>query len=316
MYNRETELYDVVIRNKERQKMVDEINKIFTEHSRELIRKIQEDTSKQFKDEFARELENMEKTDDIPNYDDHKVESCVEEFSKFCEDLKEFDLDYFHNSCGVLQKQLTSHTVICILSLKEELARKASQEKEESNKNIDALHMKLDQRTDDKLRLEEEIRREQENSRRVKEEMEQKIRILEEEKQNKEKEEFQRRQDELENELEIQRERTRKLEEEQRGRGAVEEQRTADKRIEELMTKLDQRTEQRLQRDEEIQRERENNMRAMLEQEKHSREKEEFDRRQRALESELQAQKERTIRLEAEQQNKSSGSGLLGWLLG
>lgn len=226
-YNQETEMYDAVVRGNECQKMVDEINKVFAELSRKLIRKIQEDTSEQFKDEFTRELENMDKTDDVINYDNHKVESCVEKFTNFCEDLRVFDLDHFHNSCGDLQKQLTSYTFFHVLSLKEDRARKAIQEREQ-------LAVKLDERMDERQRLEEKMQRKQEAHNREKEEMarevqmlqqekqsrekeelERRVQMLEEEKQNREKEELERRQQAIEIELQNQREVLRRLAEAQ-----------------------------------------------------------------------------------------------------
>nr|XP_051189945.1 disease resistance protein RGA5-like [Lolium perenne] len=166
---------------------------IFTESCRELIRRIQEDTSKQFKDEFAKELENMELTDDVVNYGDYKVEACVEQFTNLCEELKVFDLEYFYSSCGELQKQLTEHIVFHILTLEEERARKALEEQQvKSDQYIEELTRKLEQ------------------NKSIKEEMEGRVRILEPEKSNREKDAEQREKEEFEHLL--QRFRTNQLE--------------------------------------------------------------------------------------------------------
>lgn len=179
-YNQETELYDAVVRDRECQKMVKKVKKIFTGHYRELIKKIQEETSERFKHEFVRELENMEKTHDVENYDYQKVQSCIEKFTNLCEDLKVFDPEYFHKCCADLQIKLTSYTSFHISSLMEERARKEKKEKER-------LLTKLDKRMEEKQRLEEEMQREKEKHSREKEEWEQRVHMLQQERPSREK---------------------------------------------------------------------------------------------------------------------------------
>jgi chromosome segregation ATPase len=121
--------------------------------NKKLIRKIQENYSKQFKKEFGNYHDDAQL-----NYYERAVGPYVMIFTNLCQDLKMIDLDYFENNHGVLRKELISYIALHLLSLKEEDARNTLEaEQIKFDKRIEAYANKLDQRTQDKLRRDDEI---------------------------------------------------------------------------------------------------------------------------------------------------------------
>ncbi|CAM0878437.1 unnamed protein product [Alopecurus aequalis] len=162
-YDHDTDMYDAAIREKEREKLKHRINMILTKYSRQLILKIRQNTSDQFKSDFVTNLKTMEESGDLAKYQNEILKSYREKFSNLCEDLKLFDLVYLHKICLELQEELQAHASYKILGMKEERAREELESARQRNdENVQVVLDKLKEMQLEEQRLKEEIDRERE----------------------------------------------------------------------------------------------------------------------------------------------------------
>jgi len=161
-YDQEAKMYDDGVRDRERERLSQEIKKILTVHAKKLIIKMREKKSEQFQHEFAMNMNSMEENVE-PSFYDTWIESCAKEFMNSCEELKEFDADFFHDKCKDLQSELHIYIRSKLLRLTEERARKELELAQQRNdKNVQDLCKKLEETMIDRQHMDEIMKLEKE----------------------------------------------------------------------------------------------------------------------------------------------------------
>jgi len=131
-------------------------------HAKKLIIKMREKKSEQFQHEFAMNMNSMEENVE-PSFYDNWIESCAKEFMNSCEELKEFDADFFHDKCKDLQSELHIYIRSKLLRLTEERARKELELAQQRNdKNVQDLCKKLEETMIDRQHMDEIMKLEKE----------------------------------------------------------------------------------------------------------------------------------------------------------
>ncbi|CAO2149746.1 unnamed protein product [Urochloa humidicola] len=161
-YDQETKMYDNIVREKERKRLLHEIKTALAVYAKKLITKKREDTSEQFQNDFAMILNNMEENVELSYYDSW-IETCGKQFTDSCEDLKEFDTDFFHDKHKDLQSELHIYIRSKLLRLMEEHARKEIElARQGKDQNIHDLMKKLEETMADRQLMDEEMKRQKE----------------------------------------------------------------------------------------------------------------------------------------------------------
>ncbi|KAJ1276517.1 hypothetical protein BS78_05G219700 [Paspalum vaginatum] len=162
MYDKETKMYMDDVRDKERGRLVNEIKKILTVHSKKLIMKIREKRSEQSQNEFGMILNSVEENVEPSHYDTF-IDQWRKEFADMCEDLKEFDKDFFHEQGRDLERELHIYVRSQLLRIVEERARKQVEFAQQRNdKNVEEMMKKLDETVRSRQTMDEEMKREKE----------------------------------------------------------------------------------------------------------------------------------------------------------